>query len=59
MKITVRMQDIEIIIDRPTFVDRKDGQDSTFRNNLMNDTVIPMLNEATEKVKELYKLRNE
>lgn len=61
MKIRVIIEDIEVEINRSSFKDF-DYNISTdpkkWRENMMNDTVLPMLNEATNKAKELYKLKN-
>jgi hypothetical protein len=57
MKITVKIEDIVIEIERPNFFDyNSDKHSIEFRTNVLNDTVIPVLKEATEKAKELYKI---
>ena len=58
MKITVRIADVEVCIDRPKMADYEiNGGNSLWRKNLMEDSVLPMLKEATNKAKELYELR--
>lgn len=59
MKIRVRIDDVEVEIDRPNFADynRTEGKQSAWRSNMMNDTILPLLTEATNKAKELYKLK--
>lgn len=52
MKVTVKIGQITVEIDRPSFGDYQivkvsNGQE--VRTNIMKDTVIPMLQEATEK----------
>jgi len=63
MKIRVKIDDVEVEIDRPKMEDYQVGGSLTngheWRTYLMNDSVIPMLTEATNKAKELYKLKNE
>lgn len=60
MKITVRISDVEIVVDRPNFEDYKSkaGLSNEWRKNTMNDTVLPALNRAIEGVKELFQLKN-
>lgn len=57
MKITVKHKGTEITIDRHNFIDysapSNNGQ--SLRTNIMKDTVMPMLNECIEKIKELTK----
>ena len=62
MKITVKIEDIAVEIDRPKFADYAHGISSSgskWRKNLMEDTVLPTLEEAINKAKELYKLKQE
>ncbi len=52
MKVTVKIEDIEVTIDRPNFGD--DGPDTTLaerRVNMMKDTVFPTLEAATARAK--------
>jgi hypothetical protein len=60
MKITVKILDIEVVIDRSNFIDycnvNKDGG-FEIRTNIFNDTVMPTVILAIEQAKELYKLR--
>jgi len=42
MKITVKVEDIEIIIDRPNFQEAS----CTFSDQLMNGSILPFLKEA-------------
>ena len=61
MRIKVKIDDIEIEIDRPNMSDYNSNHTSdgpSWRTSLLEGTVLPMLKEATEKVKELYNLRN-
>lgn len=57
MKITVRHENIEIIIDRPDFIDydpEKSKTGADWRQNIMNDTILPTLDAAVRKVKYLH-----
>lgn len=53
MRVTVKIGAVEVTVDRPRFNDEGDPKG---RQNRMNDTVIPTLNEAVNKAKELYQL---
>ena len=54
MKITVRHQQTEVIIDRPSFTDYNVNiHDKAGRANIIADTIIPMLTEAIKAIKEL------
>ncbi len=60
MKITVRISDVEIILERSSFVDYSpintiDGP--VLRSNLMNDTILPTLDGCVKKAMELYNLK--
>ena len=56
MKITVRIEDIEVVIDRSDYKEvTMVGQET----QAMNNTIIPTIQEAAKQVKELYKLKNE
>lgn len=59
MKITVKIDSVEVVIDRPSFGDYGDRHIQEARQNIMKDTVIPMLTEATNKAKELFNLKNQ
>lgn len=58
MKITVRIASVEVIIERPKLEDwhlnDEFANGPEFRKDMMENTVIPMLREATDKAKELY-----
>lgn len=56
MRITVKISDIEICIDRPEF---KEWDNITAQKEFMAHTIIPTLVKATEKAKELYNNRIE
>jgi hypothetical protein len=56
MKITVKISDIEICIERPEF---KEWASNTAQKDFMTDTIIPTLEKAIEKAKELYNNRIE
>lgn len=61
MKVTVRISDIEVIIERPNMGDycKDDTADGPqWRESLLKGTVLPMLETATEKAKELYNLKH-
>jgi hypothetical protein len=51
MKITVRIGEVEVIIDRPGF---NEGEGVERRKNIMEDTLMPMLTETINKAKELF-----
>lgn len=60
MKVTVRISDVEVTIERKNFDDysvEKPTHLSDVRINMMKDTVIPTLEAAIEKAKELYNLK--
>lgn len=55
MKITVRIADIEVVVDRPGFKDASTTlQDKPLFENIVKPTVIL----ATDKAKELYELKH-
>ena len=55
MRITVKIDTIEISIDRPKF--REGATEDQDKYN-MRSTVMPCLEEVIKKAKELYELRN-
>ena len=59
MKVIVKIADIEVVVDRPKFYDTENYDSQERRQNLMNDTILPTIKEATERAKELYKLKKE
>lgn len=62
MKITVKIEDIEVIIDRPKMDDYNSSQISDgpeWRKSLLEGTIFPSLKEAVNQTKELYKLKYE
>lgn len=61
MRIKVKIDDIEVEVDRPKFHDydyHYSTEKLTLKKDIMNDSILPILNEAVEKAKELYNLRN-
>lgn len=58
MKIKVKIDTIEIEIDRPNFrdYDKSVTNGVEWRMNMMKDSVIPTLTELVNKAKELYEL---
>lgn len=48
MKVTVKVKNISIEVERPAFQDYKTGSStgSEWRKNIMNDTILPTLKEA-------------
>ena len=54
MRVTVKIGTVEVTVDRPNFID--DGL-ADGRENRMKDTVVPTLEEATKRAKELYQLQ--
>ncbi len=63
MRITVKIGDIEVTIDRPKMDDYTIGAAGNdgpkWRTSLLETAVLPMLTEATNKAKELFNLRNQ
>ena len=60
MKVTVRISDVEVIIDRPNMNDYDNTRyvdGPILRKNIIEGTVIPMLEAATKSAKELYELK--
>lgn len=60
MKVTVKIGDVEVTIERAQFME--DGayiSGTQFRQDIVKDTVMPTLKEATEKAKELFTHRNQ
>lgn len=56
MKIIVKISDIEVVINRPNFSDAKSTEQD---KSILKDTILPTLNVAVEKTKELYNNRIE
>lgn len=56
MRITVRIEDIEVTVDRHDF---KEAEILVNESIIMKDVVLPSIKEATDKAKELYKLKYE
>jgi len=56
MRITVKISDIEVIVDRPNF---KEVQHVDQDSKLFKEAILPLLKETVEKVQELYKLKKE
>ena len=60
MRITVKIEDIEVTIDRPNLEDAsKRHHTENYRKNSINDSAFPALEKCIEKAKELYKLKIE
>lgn len=62
MRIKVKIDDIEVEVDRPKFIDYNyvttKENDTINRTNIMNDSILPILQEVIIQAKELYNLRN-
>lgn len=58
MRIKVKIEDIELEVERPNFVDydKSITNGVEWRTNMMKDSVIPTLTELVNKAKELYEL---
>jgi len=54
MRITVKISDIEVTIERNNFVE---GRTTSQEPATMNDVVLPTIKEAVAKAKELYQLK--
>ncbi len=62
MKITVKIEDITVVIDRPKFDDYSSATNTdgpAWRKSLLEGTVLPTLTEAVDKAKQLYQLKKE
>lgn len=60
MRVTVRISDVEVTIERENFDDYTatiPGHRSDVRQNMMKDTVLPTLQAAIDKAKDLYNLK--
>ena len=57
MKITVKIEDIELIVDRPGFTEST-STDAKWRVLRLEDTIIPTIEQLVEKAHELYKLKS-
>lgn len=56
MKITVKISDIEVSIERPEFFEFKS---ETYQKQQYNETILPTIQEATKSALELYNNRIE
>lgn len=54
MKITVKIEGIELIVERPQFTE---SSDRVLMKSRMEDTIKPTIEFLTEKAKELYLLK--
>lgn len=60
MKVSVKIEDIEVVVDRPNFGDdMATDTRADRRKSIMIETIIPTLKEAVDKAKELYELKKQ
>lgn len=62
MRVTIKIGTVEVTVDRPNFQDYKIGvyqNPAGARGLMITDSIIPVLKEATEKAKELYKFQSD
>lgn len=60
MRIKVKIDDIEVEVDRPNFIDyhHSSTNGEEWRVNMLKDSVIPTLTQVINKAKELYELKH-
>ncbi len=61
MKVTVKLGDVIVEVDRAKFGDydsHKTALGGELRNNIMRDSVMPLISEVVNRAKELYIFKN-